>query len=148
MNLADLIKPEKPNPEYVPARKAILWGGDDLFSQAVGLFLETRTIWDVVQISSKSRVSVLVETARRIRPEMIILCSDDKSGETTLPMRLIEEIPCLKVITIGLESNLIQVYSRQQVMIEGVSDLLSILETGNFSNYALGKEAEPAQRPS
>jgi len=38
-----------------------------------------------------------------------------------------------------------QVYSKQNVLLRGVSDLLSILENGNISNCTPGKEVDPAQ---
>lgn len=137
---------EGQTPASAPLHKALIWGRENLLAHSVELFLDASRKWQVIRVSPEDGDFDLVEAAARISPEVVILCADGQGGDSVLPLRLIEVFPCLKVVVIGLESNLLQVYSRQHVMIEGVSDLLSILETGNFSDCALEKEAGLAKQ--
>lgn len=121
-------------------RKAVLWGRDDLLAQAVGLFLESERIWDVIRVSSDGGVEHLVEEVKRKNPDVVILCQERIDDDPTLPVRLIQEQLCLKVISVGLESNLMQVHSKHSVIVRGISDLLSIAESGYFSKIAQEKE--------
>jgi len=124
----------------IHSRKAILWGGDDLLSQAVGLFLEARMTWRVIKVSSTENVEYLIQKVTMVKPDVVILCHDKDQGDSVLPLRLIDEQPYLKVVTVNLENNHLQVYSKQNVVIEGVSDLLCVIEAGIFSNCTSGKE--------
>jgi hypothetical protein len=121
-------------------RKAVLWGREDLLAQAVGLFLEAERVWDVNRVSSDGGVDHLIEEVKRTSPDVVILCQERVDEESSLPVRLIQEQLCLKVITVGLESNLMQVHSKHSVIVRGVSDLLSIVESGYFPKNAQEKE--------
>jgi hypothetical protein len=140
MDLPDLIGPIlNTEPEAVSARRAIVWGRNDLLVQAVGSFLMGRN-WEITHVSGCQEVDVLLLETKRIHPEVVILCWEEP-GESALAFRLIDEQACLKVITLGLDSNLMQVYSKQNVVLQEASDLLTILEQGNFSDCIPGKEA-------
>lgn len=135
-----LVESEKTAEIPTPTRKAILWGSENLLVRSVELFLEAGSTWDVLRISTDLGEDVLIGAIKKTDPEVVILCADNEGG-SELSLRLISGHPRLKVVVIGLESNLLQVYSSQHVMIEGVSDLLSILEAGNYSDCAPEKEA-------
>ena len=114
--------------ESTSPRKIILWGRDDLLSQAVDLFLQTNQSWDVIRLSSDSGVEQLIQETKRIDPEVVFLCREKVDEDSSLPLRLINEQFCLRVVTIGLESNLMQVYSKHNVILQGASELLSIVD--------------------
>lgn len=124
----------------VRTKKAVLWGREDLLGQAVGLFLEAERIWDVIRVSSDGGVDHLVQEVKRVNPDVVILCQERIAEDSSLPVRLIQEQLCLKVISVGLESNLMQVYSKHSVIVRGISDLLSIVESSYFSKTAQEKE--------
>jgi len=142
MNQPDMIDPVgNPEEKTTRSRKVVLWGGDDLLVQAVSFFLQAGKDWDLIRVSNDGGVDQLVEDAKQIDPEVIILCQDRIDEGATLPLLLINEHLCLKVVTVSLESNLMQVYSKQNVILEGGAELLSIIETGNFPRCTFGKEA-------
>jgi len=142
MDITNLIDPTgNTDAEPTSARKAILWGQDTLLSQAVEMFLEESMTWNVIRISSDEGSEKLFQETREIDPEVVILCIDRFDEGSSLPLQLIDQQMNLKVVTLGLESNLMQVYSRQNVILQGVSDLLSIVKTRNFSDCTLEKEA-------
>jgi hypothetical protein len=140
MDLPDLIGPIlNTEPEIVSARQTIIWGRNDLLVQAVSSFLKSRN-WNINQVSSGPDAEVLLLEAKRIHPDAVILCRDE-ADESALAFRLIDEQVCQRVITLGLDSNVMQVYSKQYVILQGASDLLSILGGGDFSDCIPGKEA-------
>jgi hypothetical protein len=139
-NLPDLIGPIlKAEPDVVSARWVIIWGRNDLLVQAVGSFLKSRN-WEIAHVPGPQDVNVLLLETIRIHPEVVILCRE-REDESALAFRLIDEEACLRVITLGLDSNLMQVYSKQNVRLQGASDLLTILDQGIVSDCTPGKEA-------
>ena len=118
--------------ESTSPRKIILWGSDDLLSQAVDLFLQTSQSLNVIRLSSEIGVEKLMRETQRINPDVVVLCRDKVDDDSSLPLRLINEQACLRVVTVGLESNLMQVYSKHNVILQGASELLSIVDSGNL----------------
>ncbi len=140
MNLPDLIGPIlKAEPEAISARRAIIWGRNDLLVQAVGSFLKSRN-WEITHVPSCQDAAILFHETKRTHPEVVILCREE-TNESVLAFRLIDEQACPRVITLGLDSNLMQVYSKQNVHLQGASDLLAILDQGIISGCTPGKEA-------
>ena len=140
MDLSELIGPveyAKAKPAHL--RRAILWGGDDLLAEVVGSLFDS-TAWDVTRSSNNGEVEDLICAAKRIHPEVIVLCQDKADADPALPLRLIHEELCTKVITLGMDSNLVQVYCKQNIMLEGSSDLVSVIESGRSPGCILGKE--------
>lgn len=148
MNLTEFIKPEKPDPEPAHTRKTILWGREDLLSRAVLLFLETRMDWDVIKVSSDGGVDNLIQKIERVKPDVVILCQDTVDGDSALPLRVLDEQYCLKVVSLNLENNLMQVYSKQKIIVQGVSDLLSVVESSLFFDNTLEKEVGSTKQNS
>ena len=118
--------------ESTSPRKIILWGSEDLLSQAVDLFLQTSQSLNVIRLSSEIGVEKLMRETQRINPDVVVLCRDKADDDSSLPLRLINEQACLRVITVGLESNLMQVYSKHNVILQGASELLSIVDSGHL----------------
>ena len=141
MDITNLIDPTgNTDAESTSARKAILWGQDNLLSQAVEMFLEESMVWNVIRISSDEGNEKLFQETREIDPDVVILCINRFDESSSLPLQLINQQTNLKVITLGLESNLMQVYSRQNVILQGVSDLLSIVKSRTYTDCTLEKE--------
>lgn len=137
MNMHTLINPENPDPETDYARKALLWGRDNLLAQAVDLLLKSSENWDVVRVSSDEGVEKLLRKTKSINPDVVVLCREKSDDDLDLPLRLIQAQHCLRVVVVGLESNLMQVYSKHDVVVSGVSDLLSVVDAGYFFDHAV-----------
>ena len=145
MNLTDLIGPVvNSEPEPGSPRRIVLWGRDDLLAQAIGSFLNG-TAWNVIRVSHDGDVEQLFREVRRVNPEAVILCRYN-GDESTIALRLIEELCCQKVVTVGLDSNQMQVYSKQSIILQGATDLLSIIEKEKFSGCIPQKEAESKEQ--
>lgn len=130
------------NLEPIRSRKAILWGKDGLLAHAIYLFLEDSKSWSVVRVQDDHGIESLIHEVKQVEPDVVILCQDRFDPNSILPLQLLGEQDNLKVLAVDLESNLTQVYSKQNFILQRISDLLSIVETGNFPNHTLDEEVE------
>lgn len=109
-------------------RTVILWGREDLLGRAVELLLTNRKKWEVIRISDNNRLDTLFQEVERVDPNVVIIYQGDCASDTQIPAQLLQGRPGLKVITVSLENNSMEVYNKQKVLIKDVSDLLSVLE--------------------
>ena len=132
--------------ESAHIRKVVLWGDDDVLSQAIGHIFGVNMTWEVSRVQKKEDVGDLIEEIKRINPDVVILRDDRVDENSSLPLRLLNEQLCPKVISLGLGSNLVQVYSKQEIILEGISDLLSIVESSYFPKHISEKEVGPKKQ--
>jgi hypothetical protein len=114
------------------SKKAILWGRDDLLTKAVEIFLTAEETWEVIRIPREHGAAHLVDRAKRIGPDVVIVYAEDCLEDANLPLRLIQNQPNLRVVTVSLEDNQMQVYSKHSILVREVSDLLSVIEDRYF----------------
>ncbi len=106
----------------------ILWGLEDVIGQAVEMFLSTRKGWEVLRILDTHNVDRLIDQIEQANPEVAILHLGDRCQDSELALKLIHLYPGLKVITVSLEQNLMEVYSKQEVNVNGITDLINVVE--------------------
>ncbi len=106
----------------------ILWGREDLLGRGVEFFLSTRSEWEVIRISDKRGIDFLTEEVERAKPDVVIIYQGNCIGDMPVPMQLLQGRPQLRVITVSLENNSVEVYSKHKVWLKEVSDLLSVVE--------------------
>lgn len=148
MNLTELLGPiENNDPQPCSSRKAMIWGPDDLLTQAVELFLKAEETWQVIRIPADENTESLFSQVKKIHPDVIILHTGNVADSTQLPLQLLQEYPNLRVITTSLEDNQMQVYSKQSIRLRKASDLLSIVDDRHFSNKSTEKEVSKDNLP-
>jgi len=142
MSLNELITPKMSDMEPTLTRKVVLWGRDDVLTQAVHSFLEAGANWEVARVSSSDDVENLFQRVIEEKPDVVVLCQDKAFEDSVIQLSLINKQLCRKVVTVSLESNQVQVYSKQDILLQGGSDLLSIIDERNHSNCTSWKEVE------
>ena len=137
---------------------AILWGQNDLLTQAMEMFLtagESKE-WDVIRLPANASMPVLVEQVQKIKPDLVILYQPNPAKDSDPLIQLMHEQPDLtvladqpesRVIIVSLENNVMQVYSKRSVTVRRASDLLSVIEDRYFPENYKEKEVATAQRP-
>ena len=139
MNFTELVGPiENSTPAHL--QTAILWGPESLLMDSVEFFLKSRVDWDVVKILSECGVDCLIERVESLRPAVVILCQERDANDFALLTQLAQTQICLKVILVSMESNLIQIYSKRNLIMRDVSDLLSVVGHEYFSNSEAKEE--------
>ena len=111
------------------SKTILLWGRDDLLSSSVELFLTAQKGWEVISISNEESFDALLLAMDKVHPDVVIIQQGDRSANSSLPMQLIQDFPGLKVITMSLQDNLMEVYSKQNILVKAASDLISVVES-------------------
>lgn len=109
-------------------RTVILWGREDMLVRGLELFLQTRNDWEVIRISDEQDADFLFSEMERTKANVVIIYHGDYDGETKIPFQLITQYPNVKVMTVSLESNSIDVYNKQEFLVKEVEDLFSIVD--------------------
>ena len=111
------------------SKTIVLWGREDLLSSSVELFLTNQKGWEVISISNEESFNALLEAVDKMHPDVVIIHQGDRSTNSSLPMQLIQDYPGLRVITMSLQDNLMEVYSKQKILVKAASDLISVVES-------------------
>lgn len=111
------------------SKTIILWGNEDVLERAVELFLSSRQDWEVIQIPGDVCDDDLIAEVTKANPDVAILCFNNGDRETAIHTRLMEGCPGVKIITISLETNQVDVYQKVKVRVDEVSDLISAVES-------------------
>ncbi len=106
----------------------LLLGQDDLLSAFVELLLSDQTGWEVVPVSIEQDPENLFYVLEHVEPDVVISQEGNGSGNSPVLPILFRSNPALKVITINLKSNLMEVYSKQNILVQSAADLISAIE--------------------
>jgi len=67
-----------------------------------------------------------------LAPELIILCLDKMGDDPALSVKLFQELPEIRVISMNMVNNLVQVDGSYYVLLRDISDFLSLVNGNNF----------------
>lgn len=110
------------------SKTIVVWGGEDLLSSSIELFLATVADWQVISLSNTEDQRALQLAVETSRPDIVIIPQGHQEGQSDLALQLIRAHPAIKVIMIGLDTNLMDVYSKQKIWVKQSSDLLGVIE--------------------
>lgn len=132
---------DMPKPKTV-----ILWGQNDLLTRAMEMLLTAgeADAWEVIKLPGEQCLSVLVEEVQKIKPDLVIFYQAFPPDDLDSLTKLMHDQPDLRMITVSLENNVMQVYSKRSITIRQVSDLLSVIEDRHFSEKPISKEVHTA----
>jgi hypothetical protein len=108
------------------SKTVVLWGSEDILIASVESILASKKEWEVVSLSNKEDIDTLVQAVETTHANIVIMQRGEHSDPTILPMQLIKDLPSLRVITISLENNSMEVFSKQKIWVKDVSDLISV----------------------
>ena len=111
------------------SKTIVLWGREDLLSSSVELFLTSQKGWKVISISNEENFEALILAVDKVQPDVVIIQQGDHSSNSYPLMKLIQNHPGLRVVIVSLKNNLMEVYSKQDVLVKSASDLISMVET-------------------
>ncbi len=110
------------------SRKVIVWGQDDLLSWAVNFFLTARKDWEVLSFSSDLGIDFLIQQVEDLRPDVVVVYQTKCVNSARMLMQLFYTRPELTMITVNPQENSMEVYNKKQILVEQVSDLISVVE--------------------
>lgn len=116
--------------EITTERTIILWGQDDVLMMAIETLLGREGGWKVVRVSDELDDVSLAQLIEQIIPDVVIVHESSLSGNVRLLIKFIQDYPQLKIITIGLENNKMDIYNKKTICIKESSDLLAAIGSG------------------
>jgi len=112
----------------------VLWGRGDLLSSSVELFLSTQKGWHVINLPNDENPETLVKAVDELSPDVVIIHQQNGDGDLNLPANLLQRRPGLKVITVNLENNVLEIYSKQDITVTSASDLITAVKSDILSS--------------
>lgn len=123
-----LSEPARGTKITMTSKTIVLWGQEDLLSSTVELFLTAQKGWNVVNIPFEQNADALMQAVNTVHPDVVIIQKGDYAINFNFPASLFKDHPRLKVITLNPNNNLMEVYSKQNILIHSLSDLVSVVE--------------------
>lgn len=130
-------------------KTVLLWGQNDLLTKAMEMFLTENESeqWNIIKLPADQCIAALVEQVQKFKPDLVILYQAKPADDSDELGKLIQQQPDLRMITVSLENNVMQVYNKRSITVRQVSDLLSVIENRYFSNQPAEKEVSIGQDP-
>ena len=110
------------------SKTAVLWGSEDILISSIESILSSNKEWEVVSLSKEEDIDVLIQTVESTHANIVIMQQPENGDPSFLPMKLIKDIPSLKVITVNLGNNSMEVFCKQKIWVKDVSDLISVFD--------------------
>ena len=110
------------------SKMIVIWGGDDLLSTSIKYFFATKENWKVVSISNQQDLDALLPVGDSTDLDVVVIHQACQNDAVNLPVCLLRDYPTIKVILLSLENNLLDIYSKKEILIEQSSDLISAIE--------------------
>jgi hypothetical protein len=120
----------------------ILWGQEDLLVTTVQRLLLTKKSWKVIRISDQMDEETMAREMENVNPQILIIHVDIIFRHPHLLIKFVQAYSKLKIITVSLESNVMEIYNKQTVCIKEASDLLTIIEA-DTTLTSQGGETKP-----
>jgi len=110
------------------SKTILIWGQAGLLGSSVEHFLSSQQRWQVVALPAEEPAALIVGVVEDLDPDIVILQQGPSGGDSRLPGLLIESRPGLKVITLNLVDNQMEVYSKQDILIRTAEDLIAAID--------------------
>ena len=106
----------------------VIWGDEDILSSSIELILTARAEWKVVYISNKEDLGALIMAEGAVQPDIVIIHQECRDNPANFPLQFLQDHPTIKVISVNLENNLLDVYSKQKILVKKTSDLIEVID--------------------
>lgn len=106
----------------------LLLGQDDLLSTFVELLLSDQPGWEVVPVSMEQDPDEIFKALEHLEPDVVVSHEENCSCKSQVLPILFRSNPALKLISLSLKSNLMEIYSKQNILVQSAADLISAIE--------------------
>ena len=110
------------------SKLVVIWGKESLLCSSIEVILAPQKDWEVVSISNQEDLDEMVLAEETTQSDIVIIQPEDPDDPNNLPLQLLQNHPVIKMITVSLENNVIDVYSKQQISVKDPSDLITAIE--------------------
>jgi len=120
--------PQLESQAIMKSKKILVWGCEDILNSSIKLFLSAKEDWQVISITDKESLKSLNLAVETSHPDIVIIQQSYQNSSNKLPLQILQEHPTIKVITISLENNLMEIFSKQKLLVKQASDLIAVIE--------------------
>ena len=106
----------------------VFWGREDIFSYSVKYFLSAENEWRVHNVSPREKLDVVIQMINEVNPEVVVIHQENYARGINQSNVLLQGRPKLKVITFSSGDAVMEVYSKQDVLVTSASDFLSVIK--------------------
>jgi predicted transcriptional regulator len=117
------------NPMMITKSKMIVvCGEENIFGSSIQNLLASKSEWIVVRVSTIEdfRSSILPDLSAS--SDIVIIHPVESPDFTTFALHLLQEKANIRVITISLENNAMNIYDKHTFLIKKASDLIAVID--------------------
>lgn len=101
-----------------------------MLSNGIELLLAARQNLELFSFSA-SGIQTIEAEIERVRPDVVIINEEPESIAVQQIFSLLKAYPSIRIITLSLEDNLINIYDNRKIAVTGVGDLVAAI-TGSL----------------
>lgn len=113
-------------------KRILVWSSENILGSSIKLFLAAREDWVVTSMTDQEDQAALILAVESEQPDVVIIhreCFD--SDPAQLMLQFLIDHPNIKVVTVSLENNAVEVISKQKILVQQASDLIAAIEAGS-----------------
>jgi hypothetical protein len=112
----------------VKLKSVMLWGAEDILSSSIENMLHEQEDWKITTIANGGELDDYILSGKYPKPDIVITVQqENQTFLSNLHVRLLQDHANITLIVINLESNLVEVYSKQKILIQKATDLMSFI---------------------
>ncbi len=112
------------------SKMIIVWSKEDLLGLSIEYLISANEDWKVVSISNKKDFEKLLQSTKDIQQDIFVVYQSCRDHPTNLLPQLLQNYPAIRIIAVSLDTNTMEVYSKQKIMVKQASDLIAVIEGG------------------
>jgi hypothetical protein len=113
--------------KYIAHKLVLLYGSENLLGFSVEYLLKSAGDLEVIRIADDRSLGFLLQELENINPDIIILSQIDLGNKDEIAYLLMRSKQTVKILIVNHQNNLVEIFTKQQVMIGEGTDLLSIV---------------------
>ncbi len=111
------------------SKTVILWGQSGLHVFGIEAYLNRQNGWEVYRVSKQQGFECLLQKVEEVKPVVVILFEDDCASTKQLLLMLLEVQPDLRVITMTLSNNTVEVFDSRKVEFKEGFDFITLINS-------------------
>jgi hypothetical protein len=122
------------------SKTIVVMGCEDILNLSLTFLLAEKDCWNVVRIQDQAALERLIQSLDYPQSEIVIIHQGNQNDSDPALLKLFQKHSTIKLITISLENNLVDVYSKQKILTQETSDLIAIIENNRLASPEIGGE--------
>ena len=115
----------------------LVWGTESILSSSIQYLLAAKEEWEVISVSNLEEFNTLIASFEQIFSDIVVIHQGELDDPCNLPLQLLQEHAGIRLITISLENNVMDIYNKQSMLVKDASDLVTVIENQDIPQQAI-----------